>query len=393
MPRPPLQIGTWGKISRDEVTPGVWRAMARFRDFDGVTRKVEARAAATSKNDKGGKAERLLIAALTDRAMPAGEDITADTRISKLALIWWAEFEDADRALNTRRRYRDIMDNYVSPGVGGLRIREATVSTLDRFLKTMRTKHGNATAKLCKTVLSGMLGLAARHGALDGNPLRDVATIPTNHKEVRALTVPEVGALRAGLRQWEAAKTQAGRYPTVDILDVVDIMLATGARIGEALAIRWKDIDLMSDKPTVTVNGTIVYIPGQGLTIQDHPKSANSRQRYFLPAFAVEMLLRRQIGQLEANPWDVVFPSAVGSLRDPNNFRKQWRTARDDLGFQWVTPHTFRKTVGTLLEASAGMTVASAQLGHSSENVTRKHYVQKTHQAPDNTATLQAFGS
>ncbi|MFK4299321.1 hypothetical protein ABH924_004502 [Arthrobacter sp. GAS37] len=171
-------------------------------------------------------------------------------------------------------------------------------------------------------------GLAARHGALDGNPLRDVATIPTNHKEVRALTVTEVGALRAGLRQWEAEKKQAGRYPTVDILDVIDIMLATGARISEALAIRWKDVDLKSEKPTVTVNGTIVYMPKQGLTIQDHPKSANSRQRYFLPTFAVEMLLRQQIGQLEANPWDVVFPSAVGSLRDPNNFHREWRSAR-----------------------------------------------------------------
>ncbi|MET3721172.1 MULTISPECIES: hypothetical protein [unclassified Arthrobacter] len=91
---------------------------------------------------------------------------------AKLAVIWWAEFEDTDRALNTRRRYRDIMDNFVSPGIGGIRIRirEATVSTLDRFLKTMRTKHGNATANLCKTVLSGMPGLAARHGALDGKP-------------------------------------------------------------------------------------------------------------------------------------------------------------------------------------------------------------------------------
>jgi integrase len=175
------------------------------------------------------------------------------------------------------------------------------------------------------------------------------------------------------------------------MLDVVDIMLATGARIGEALAIRWKDIDLKSEKPTVTVNGTIVYMPRQGLTIQDHPKSANSRQRYFLPAFAVEMLLRRQIGQLEANPWDVVFPSAVGTLRDPNNFRKQWCTAREELGFGWVTPHTFRKTVGTLLAASGGMAAASAQLGHSSGNVTSKHYVQRMHVAPDNTAILQSF--
>jgi integrase len=128
----------------------------------------------------------------------------------------------------------------------------------------------------------------------EGQPrmMPHVATIPTNHKEVRALTVIEVAALRAGLRQWEADKKQAGRYPTVDILDVIDIMLATGARIREALAIWWKDVDLKSEKPTATVNGTIVYMPKQGLTIQDHPKSANSRQRYFLPSFAVEMLLR-----------------------------------------------------------------------------------------------------
>lgn len=183
-------------------------------------------------------------------------------------MVWWAEFLDLDRAINTRRRYEDIKDGYIIPGIGGLRIQEATVSTLDRFLKTMRTKHGDATAKLCKTVLSGMLGLAARRGALTGNPLRDVATIPTNDGEVRALTLPEVVALRAGLKQWEAAKTQAGRYPTVDMLDVVDVMLATGCRIGEAMAIRWPDIDLKTDKPTLTINGTIVYEEGKGLIIQ-----------------------------------------------------------------------------------------------------------------------------
>ncbi|ALV44695.1 hypothetical protein MB46_03390 [Arthrobacter alpinus] len=361
--------------------------MARFRDFDGLTRKVEARAAT------GAKAERQLVASMTDRAMPAGEDITADTRLSALAVVWWAEFQDLDRALNTRRRYEDIKEGYIIPGVGGLRIREATVSTLDRFLKTMRTKHGNATAKLCKTVLSGMLGLAARHGALDANPLRDVATIPTNDHEVRALTLEEAVAFRAGLRQWEADKSQAGRYPTVDMLDVVDVLLATGCRIGEAMAIRWPDVDLKSEKPTLTINGTIVTEKGKGLIIQGHPKSTNSRQTYFLPPFAIEMLLRRQVSQLIGNPYDVVFPSATGTLRDPNNFRKQLRAARVSIGFDWVTPHTFRKTVGTLLAGSEGMAVASAQLGHSSEAVTSKHYVQKTHQAPDMTSTLQAFAN
>ena len=93
-----------------------------------------------------------------------------------------------------------------------------------------------------------------------------------------------------GRRAWP----RSGRYPTVDMLDVVDIMLATGARIGEALAIRWKDIDLKSEKPTVTVKRNIVYMPRQGLTIQDHPKPPIP-PKILLPAFAVEMLLRRQM--------------------------------------------------------------------------------------------------
>lgn len=393
MPRPPLQIGTWGRISRDEVTPGVWRAMARFRDFDGVTRKVEARAVAVSRNDRGSKAEQALIAALRDRAMPAGDDITPETRLSRLAEIWWLEFMDQDRAINTQRRYREVMDSYVIPGVGGLAIREATVSRLDRFLKSTTAKHGPATAKLAKTVLSAMLGLAARHGAVAANPLRDVAKVPVSRKEVRALTIDEASALRAGLRQWQNDSSPRGRKRPDDLIDVVDVMLATGARIGEALAVRWKDIDLKSERPTLTVTGTVIYVKGHGMTIQEHPKSTNSRQRYYLPPFAVEMLLRRQVQQLVANPWDVVFPSSTGTLRDPGNFRKQWRSARDDIGFQWVTPHTFRKSVGTLLANAEGMASASAQLGHSSEQITSRHYVQKTHEAPDMTALLQAFGA
>ena len=60
------------------------------------------------------------------------------------------------------------------------------------------------------------------------------------------------------------------------------------------------------------------------------------------------------MSQLAGNGHDVVFPSATGTLLAPNNFRKQWRTVSDSLGFQWVTPDTFGKTVGTLLADSGG---------------------------------------
>ncbi|MHA7270380.1 tyrosine-type recombinase/integrase [Arthrobacter sp. HLT1-20] len=135
----------------------------------------------------------------------------------------------------------------------------------------------------------------------------------------------------------------------------------TGVRIGEALAIRWLDVDLDAAKPTVTINGTIINLRGKnGPIIQDHPKSANSRQRYFLPVFAVEMLRRRRTDTARTNDLGLVFASSVGTIRDPNGFRKQWREARTAIGFEWVTPHMFRKSVGTILANTQGMAATTA---------------------------------
>lgn len=57
------------------------------------------------------------------------------------------------RALNlaagTVRSYREVLDDHVLPGVGGLFMREATVSRLDAFLKRVTTRVGAPTAKLC----------------------------------------------------------------------------------------------------------------------------------------------------------------------------------------------------------------------------------------------------
>ncbi|NUL43867.1 site-specific integrase [Cellulosimicrobium funkei] len=313
-------------------------------------------------------------------------------KVSALVPLWWAEFEDLDRAINTRKRYRETLDLHITPALGNLRVRECTVSRVDRFLKALRGSAGDASAKVAKTVLSSVLGLAVRHGALESNPVRDVAAIPAKKTNVRALTVTEVVALRSGLDQWQKATPKNGRHrrPT-DLLDVVDMMLATGSRISEALAIRWQDIDL-GDTPTVTISGAVIYDKGKGLILQDHPKSSGSRQTYRLPQFAVNMLLRRQVEQLEGNAYDVVFPSSTGTLRDAGNFRKQWRTAREALGFDWVTPHTFRKSVGTILANTEGLAAASRQLGHASEQITSKHYVQRVHEAPDMSKVLEAFG-
>jgi integrase len=60
-------------------------------------------------------------------------------------------------------------------------------------------------------------------------------------------------------------------------------------------------------------------------------------------------------------------------------------------GFEWVTPHTFRRTVATVLDRERSTDDAAAQLGHSDTAVTKAHYIAKAHRAPDVSDTLQQF--
>jgi integrase len=72
----------------------------------------------------------------------------------------------------------------------------------------------------------------------------------------------------------------------------------------------------------------------------------------------------------------MIFPSTAGTWRDPNNFGKQWRTVREDLGAPEITRHIFRKTVATLIDdAGLSARVGADQLGHTKVSMTQDNYM------------------
>jgi hypothetical protein len=78
-----------------------------------------------------------------------------------------------------------------------------------------------------------------------------------------------------------------------------------------------------------------------------------------LPRFAVGMLLARKF-IAASNPNDAIFTSRRGTWLSPNNVRRQWRQARAQTELGWVTPHTFRKTVATLIDREGRQAMSRA---------------------------------
>ncbi|MGI8702767.1 MAG: site-specific integrase [Nocardioidaceae bacterium] len=360
MGRPALPLGTCGSI-RVYRTPTGHKARTLVRDFDGVTRAVE----------RNGRSKAAAVAALKlairDRAAATGDDIRGDTRVHVLAEAWYESLSNLSPTTMEAYRYR--LDQQVLPGLGQLRVRELRVGTLDRHLRAVATKHGAAAAKMTRSVLSGICGLAARLDALDRNPVRDIGSTSRSSKVApRALTVAEVRALRTAL-------AEDGKAVARDLSNLVGFLLATGLRIGEASAVRWDDVDLTSG--TVAVKATVVRVKGEGLLAKSTKSDAGTRT-LVLPDWCVALLQRRQgtaralHTSLDGAP---IFPAASGGWRDPSNTQSDLREAFNAAGYPWVTSHVFRKTVATLMDQAGLSSRATAdQLGHANPSLAQDVY-------------------
>ena len=399
--RPPLPLGTHGRITAVRL-PGRkgWQARAKFRDLDGVTRRV-TRAEVTK-----GRAENALREALRDRATsgyrPASSDtaeagggqiLTPASTVRAIAETWYQELREDGRSPGTLRVYRGRLDNDVLPRIGSLRGRELRTPAIDRCLGQIRTNNGASAARTAKTVISGICGFAARKGCLGanvGNPARDARRISTKPKRT-PFALDAAGALQ--LRTYLTYDNQA---IVRDIPDLVGAMLATGQRMGEVLAIADDAFDEVTG--TVEVRGTVIRIAGEGLLIKPEPKTEAGLRKLLLSSWAVQLLAQRfrahkptQIRYFDGFTGDGAvlahveehtllfpstrFPSKVG-LRDPSNVDRQLDDAFRTAGFDGLTSHTFRKTCATLMD-DAGIATrhVADQLGQSRTSITQDVYL------------------
>ncbi|TCK21380.1 tyrosine-type recombinase/integrase [Pseudonocardia endophytica] len=409
MARPPLAMGTHGSISikrrttSDGVARGSFVARCRFRDYDGVTRWLE-RSGSTK-----AAASRSIQDEIRSRTGSPSAPLRPSDTFERAAETWLrkldAQVADGTRAVTTADTYRQRLRSVVLPAMGQWRLYECTVPNVDAFFSGLAAKHSPESRKTIRTVVSLVLRVAVQHEALQDNPIRHLDPIERGPRRPRALTTEE----RRRFLAWMAgtssdpieARAQAAARRR-DLPDLITFMIGTGVRVGEAFAVRERDLDLegipvessdgLMSVPIVAITGNVVRHRGKGLHRHDG-KTTTSLRIVPLPNFVVTMLRARPA----KGPDVPVFPAASAksgfNWKDPNNINRYIREAREAAGMDWpVVSHTFRKTAATIWHDSGVLTDRQkADLtGHAKISTLTDIYVARGELHPAGAAVMDA---
>ncbi|MEO6712350.1 MAG: tyrosine-type recombinase/integrase, partial [Mycobacteriales bacterium] len=315
-----------------------------------------------------------MLAERTEQTVGQGE-LTSASSFRHLVDVWLTDLEDA-LAPSTRALYERNMRQLVLPAFKHYALREISVRKVDQFIKTLAKTKSYSMAKQARTVLSLAFGLAVRYDAMRENPVRDTARLRKPPAPALSLTTQQVDEIRRAVRGWRRGSGVPGPPPDGQLEQIIEVMLGTSARIGEVLVIRKCDVDVTRSPATVRLCGTIVSPAGEPTHRQPHPKTMGSTRTVSVPSFTAEVLRNRLVNIASGAPDHLIFFSRNGTPLTTNNIRRRLRAVLEEAGIEGVTPHSFRRTVATVLDRAVGADLAAEMLGHTSSKITKEHYIE-----------------
>lgn len=292
-------------------------------------------------------------------------------------LDWWAD-KDARGTVteSTLANYEQVIRLYLKPNLGAVELKALRPDQVTDMLHALEAAGLSArTRQLARAVLrralrrAETLGMVARNVAALTEPPKQ-----GDHKTDDMLSAEEVQRVLAA-----AAKDR-----NLGALAVVTLSL--GLRKGEALALRWPDVDLEAGE--LTVRHTIKFPKGGGWELAV-PKTEAGVRTIPLPATVLDALQehrRRQLErQLAAPIWDgtgFVFTTSGGTPIHQRNASRWWYALLKEAGVPRRRMYASRHTAATLLlEQGVPLEVVSAILGHASLSITADIYAKVTQDA------------
>ena len=348
----------------------------------------------TFRSGKGGK-KGDVVKQMIEWRIQHESDFCDDHRVKlEQAIKVWAEtVKRTSLKPSSYDRLESTIECQINPRIGWYYLDELTDSIILTELINPIIDEGLSvsTAKKAYNGMNEFLKYAVFKHMIRFNPMGIMkAPKPIEHYEVtnetvdeepceadKALTREETTLLRAILYQRWHRPPQNRRFVNGG---AVDLILNTGLRMGEALALKWADINF--EKKTLSVTKNLITVknrektgPKYKLIIQEKPKTEKSKRLLPLNKSALAALedLKTAPGY---NPGGFVIHTKNGTPVMPRTFEQTLELMCRAAGIRKIGVHALRHTYATrLFEKRVDIKVISELLGHSSTEITYKIYV------------------
>ena len=306
-----------------------------------------------------------------------------DQKLKDYMERWLEDVHKPNINLNTYSKHRSLIYRHIIPTLGHIELRKLTPQHVQK-LYTDAEKAGmkKSSVRDIHKVLRNALTNAVRWGLVNQN-VCDKVTAPRPGKSKHTmLSVEQIQRLL------QAAKSHTGMEA------FLKLVMTTGMRHGELLALKWDDIDF--DLGTIAIRRNVAYVPHHGF-LAGPPKTESGNRTAPLPRFVLRALLNHRKVQLEheelaGGDWqrnNLVFCNERGRYLHEGTSLLRYRKVLAEANLPLhMTMHDLRHNVATYLQKVLKYppSFVQALLGHSSPAITLDIY---THLTDDDPSTLR----
>ena len=268
--------------------------------------------------------------------------------------------QDRGRKPSTIQGYRSALNTHLLPAFGSMALEDVTTKAIERWIGGFQGSPRMKNKLLIE--LHGILRRARKVWGLKENAAAEVEKVPQRSSgDIEVFSPEEVWALV----RVAATEQDAALYLTAAF---------TGLRMGELLALRWRDVDFSGSVVRVRAS----YYNGALTT----PKSGKVRAVPLAPDVAEALA---KLGQREE--WidqdDLVFSSDLGTFLDGSALRRRYKKALCAAGLRSLRFHDLRHTFGTRMIAHADIRRVQEWMGHADIQTTMRylHYAPRSEDA------------
>ena len=252
------------------------------------------------------------------------------------------------RRAGTQADYKSILNRHVRPHWGRhVKVTDITTDHIERLHQRISAAGHGYRANRVVAVVSKMFSLAVRWKMRPDNPCRGTER-NYEAKRKRYLSADELNRLLAAL----------ATHPDQQVANIFRLLLLTGARRGEVLAMRWGDVDVTAGK----------WVKPGSTTKQktDHEVPLSAPARQLLAAIAEQHISKRGLPEF-------VFPGN-GSKGHIVEAKRAWRHLTKAAGINNLRIHDLRHSFASeLVSGGASLPLIGALLGHSNPSTTHRY--------------------